>query len=105
MVCDVAEPATGLGYERDPRSTAQRAEAFLNGCRFADEVRVAVDLAFALFDEVKVELGPLRGLYSLPPGSMAALAAGRGIARGQTPATWHFRPSTRWPTSAPRWPR
>ena len=68
MVCDVAEPATGLGYERDPRSTAQRAEAFLGGCRFANEVRVAVDLAFALFDEVKVEIGPLRGLYSLASG-------------------------------------
>lgn len=68
LVCDVAEPATGLGYERDPRSAAQRAEAFLRGCRFADEVRVAVDLAFTLFDEVKVEVGPLRGLYSLASG-------------------------------------
>ncbi|MGD9511403.1 MAG: type I glutamate--ammonia ligase [Geminicoccaceae bacterium] len=65
LICDVAEPATGLGYERDPRSAAQRAETFLRGCRFADEVRVAVDLAFSLFDEVKVEVGPLRGLYSL----------------------------------------
>lgn len=68
LVCDVAEPATGLGYERDPRSAAQRAESFLHGCRFADEVRVAVDLAFSLFDEVKIEVAPLRGLYSLTSG-------------------------------------
>ena len=25
VVCDVAEPGTGLGYERDPRSAAARA--------------------------------------------------------------------------------
>ena len=59
LVCDAAEPGTGLGYERDPRSAALRAEAFLRGCRYADEVRVAADLAFCLFDEAKVELGPL----------------------------------------------
>merc|ERR1711965_1004727 len=29
VVCDVLEPSTGQGYERDPRSTALRAEAYL----------------------------------------------------------------------------
>ena len=27
LTCDVLEPTTGKGYERDPRSTARRAEA------------------------------------------------------------------------------
>jgi glutamine synthetase len=68
LFCDGAEPGTGLGYERDPRSTALRAEAYLRGSRHADEVRVAVELAFFLFDGVKVELGPTRGLYELVAG-------------------------------------
>lgn len=28
--CDIVEPATGQGYERDPRSVAKRAEEYLN---------------------------------------------------------------------------
>ena len=65
VFCDAAEPGTGLGYERDPRSAALRAETFLRSCRYADEVRVAVDLCFFLFDEVKLDIGPYRGLYDL----------------------------------------
>lgn len=65
LVCDGAEPGTGLGYERDPRSAAVRAEAHLRGCRHADEVRIAVELGFFLFDEIKVELGPLQVGYRL----------------------------------------
>ena len=68
LICDAAEPGTGLGYERDPRSAALRAEAFLRGCRYADEVRVLADLAFFLFDEARVEIGPSRGLYALASG-------------------------------------
>ena len=29
LTCDVIEPSTGKGYDRDPRSLAKRAEAFL----------------------------------------------------------------------------
>ena len=34
--CDVIEPATMQGYERDPRSTARRAEAYLKSTGIAD---------------------------------------------------------------------
>jgi glutamine synthetase len=65
VYCDATEPGTGLGYERDPRSAAQRAEAYLRGSRYADEVRIAAEIGFSLFDEAKVELGPMRALYQL----------------------------------------
>jgi glutamine synthetase len=34
--CDILEPATMQGYERDPRSVAKRAEAYLKSTGIAD---------------------------------------------------------------------
>ncbi|MGL5410195.1 MAG: glutamine synthetase beta-grasp domain-containing protein, partial [Shewanella sp.] len=38
IVCDVLEPATMQGYDRDPRSIAKRAEDFLKSSGIADTV-------------------------------------------------------------------
>jgi glutamine synthetase len=84
LFCDGAEPGTGLGYERDPRSAALRAEAFLRRCRHADEVRVAAGLSFFLFDEVRVELGPMRGSYQLT-GSEHRTGSARAARDGHRP--------------------
>ncbi|MGH8262835.1 MAG: glutamine synthetase beta-grasp domain-containing protein, partial [Steroidobacteraceae bacterium] len=35
--CDVIEPSTMQGYERDPRSAAKRAEAYLKSTGIADQ--------------------------------------------------------------------
>ena len=36
LTCDVIEPADGKGYERDPRSLAKRAEAYLKSTGLGD---------------------------------------------------------------------
>src|SRR5450631_3454005 len=36
LSCDVVEPSTGKGYERDPRSLARRAEAYLKSSGIGD---------------------------------------------------------------------
>jgi glutamine synthetase len=36
LTCDVIEPSDGKGYERDPRSVAKRAEAYLKSTGIAD---------------------------------------------------------------------
>jgi glutamine synthetase len=81
LFCDGTEPGTGLGYERDPRSAALRAEAHLRGCRHADAIRIAAELAFFLFDEVKVELGPMGGSYRLLASEHHAGGARGGAGR------------------------
>jgi glutamine synthetase len=53
LICEVAEPATGLGYERCPRSVARRAAACLARSRFADSARVAHQAEFFVFDDVR----------------------------------------------------
>ena len=83
ILCDVADPATGLGYERCPRSAALRAETYLRGCRHADAVRVAVELAFYLLDEAKVGCGPLCAEYGLAQAERGRPGGreGQGITR------------------------
>lgn len=51
--CDIVEPTTGQGYERDPRSVAKRAEAYLKSTGIADTAVFGPEPEFFVFDEVK----------------------------------------------------
>ncbi|WP_369433910.1 glutamine synthetase beta-grasp domain-containing protein [Psychromonas sp. MME1] len=51
--CDVLEPKTMLGYDRDPRSVAKRAEAYMRSTGIADTVLFGPEPEFFLFDDVK----------------------------------------------------
>ncbi len=51
--CNIVEPATGQGYERDPRSVALRAEAYLKSTGIADNALFGPEPEFFIFDDVK----------------------------------------------------
>jgi len=51
--CNVVEPSTGQGYERDPRSLAQRAEAYLKSTGIADTVFFGPEPEFFILDDVR----------------------------------------------------
>ena len=51
--CSVVEPDTGEAYERDPRSTAQKAEAFLRSTRIGDVAYFGPEAEFFVFDDVR----------------------------------------------------
>ncbi len=51
--CNIVEPATGQGYERDPRSVAKRAEEYLKSTGIADTAMFGPEPEFFVFDEVK----------------------------------------------------
>ena len=53
VTCDVIEPMTGQGYERDPRSAAKRAEAYLRSTGIADEAYFGPENEFFIFDDVR----------------------------------------------------
>lgn len=53
IFCDVIEPSTGQPYARDPRSTARRAEAYLNTTGLADTAYFGPELEFFVFDDVR----------------------------------------------------
>jgi glutamine synthetase len=55
IVCDIVEPNDGSLYNRDPRSTAKRAEAYLGSIGLGDTVYVGPEPEFFMFDDVRYE--------------------------------------------------
>ena len=53
LFCDIIEPSTGKRYDRDPRSTAIRAEEYLKASGIGDTVYFGPEAEFFVFDDVK----------------------------------------------------
>ncbi len=51
--CNIVEPLTMLGYTRDPRSIADRAQEYMRSTGIADTVLFGPEPEFFVFDEVK----------------------------------------------------
>ena len=51
--CDILEPDTMKGYERDPRSVANRAEAYLKSTKIADTAYFGPENEFFVLDDVR----------------------------------------------------
>ncbi|WP_407493563.1 type I glutamate--ammonia ligase [Pseudooceanicola sp. MF1-13] len=56
--CSVVEPDTGEAYDRDPRGTAQKAEAYLKSSGIGDISYFGPEAEFFLFDDVKYSVAP-----------------------------------------------
>ncbi len=53
LSCDVVEPSTGQGYDRDPRSLARRGEAYLKSSGVGDVAYFGPEPEFFIFDAVE----------------------------------------------------
>ena len=53
LTCDVVDPTDGKGYERDPRSLAKRAEAYLKSTGLGDTAYFGPEPEFFIFDSIQ----------------------------------------------------
>ena len=65
ILCDVLDPISGESYNRDPRSTAKKAEAYLKSLGIGDTVNVGPEAEFFLFDDVRFKNDPYHTGFKL----------------------------------------
>ncbi|CAI8324693.1 MAG: Glutamine synthetase [Halieaceae bacterium] len=63
--CDIVEPSTMQGYERDPRSVAKRAEAYLASTGLGDTAFFGPEPEFFVFDDVKFKVEMQGASYAI----------------------------------------
>ena len=80
--CDVIEPSTMQGYERDPRSAAKRAEAYLKSTGIADQAFFGPENEFFVFDDVRWA-SEMHGAFYAIESSEGYVANRQGDARRQ----------------------
>lgn len=65
LICDVIEPRTGQGYNRDPRNTARLAEEYLKSTGIGDVAYFGPEPEFFVFDDVRFQTSPSNSFYSI----------------------------------------
>jgi len=63
--CSVVEPDTGEPYERDPRGTAEKAEAYLKSSGIGDAAYFGPEAEFFVFDDVRYAVTPQKVSFQL----------------------------------------
>lgn len=79
--CDVLEPTTMQGYERDPRSVAKRAEAYLQSTGIADVAYFGPEPEFFILDDARWDIS-MKGAYYAIDSQEAAWNSGKDMEGG-----------------------
>ena len=88
LTCDVIDPTDGRGYDRDPRSIAKRAEAYLKSSGIGDTAYFGPEPEFFIFDSVEWNVD-MSGCNLKIYSSEAAWTSGEKSEGGG--ATWFFK--------------
>lgn len=83
LFCDVHEPSTGEPYNRDPRSVARRAEAYLAYTGVGDTAYFGPEAEFFIFDDVKFDVSMNKTFYQIDE-SEGPYNSGRDFEGGNT---------------------
>ena len=81
--CNVIEPSTMQGYDRDPRSLAERAEAYLKSTGIADVAYFGPENEFFIFDHVSWD-DSMQGNFYKVDSDEGAWNSDRSIEEGNT---------------------
>src|SRR5574343_119529 len=81
LTCDVVDPTDGRGYDRDPRSIAKRAEAYLKSTGIGDTAYFGPEPEFFIFDSVNWHVD-MSGCHVKINSEEAAWASGEHLDGG-----------------------
>ncbi|MBV1879270.1 MAG: type I glutamate--ammonia ligase [Pseudomonadales bacterium] len=73
--CDIVEPSTLQGYDRDPRSIGKRAEAYLKATGIGDTAYFGPEPEFFIFDDVKYKNNINGAMYEIESEEAAWMSA------------------------------
>jgi glutamine synthetase type I len=90
LSCDVIEPGDGKPYERDPRSLAKRAEAYMKSSGMGDTAYFGPEPEFFIFDSVRWNVD-MSGCFSEIDAEEAAWNSGKKYEQGNS----GYRPSVK----------
>ncbi|KVG73047.1 type I glutamate--ammonia ligase [Burkholderia ubonensis] len=90
LTCDVIEPTDGKPYERDPRSLAKRAEAYLKASGMGDTAYFGPEPEFFVFDSVRWDVS-MKGSFFDLNAEEAAWSTGKEYEGGNK----GYRPSVK----------
>ncbi len=72
IMCDILDPITGQAYGRDPRTTAKKAEAYLQQSGVGDTAFFGPEAEFFVFDDVRWNTEPHNTGYSFDSTELPA---------------------------------
>ncbi len=90
LTCDVVEPSDGKPYERDPRSLAKRAEAYMKSSGHGDTAYFGPEPEFFIFDSIRWDVS-MKGCFVEIEAEEAAWNTGKAYEHGNK----GYRPSVK----------
>ncbi len=76
IMCDIVDPVSGEAYNRDPRTTAKKAEAYMKSLGVGDTVYFGPEAEFFIFDDVRFSSDPYKTGFQVDsselPSNMAS---------------------------------
>ncbi len=97
LTCDIIEPTTDSGYDRDPRNTARKAEEYLKATGIGDVAYFGPEPEFFVFDDVRFETKTHSNFYSIDseeaPHNSGKKIEGGNLARRSQAKGAYFDPS------------
>lgn len=93
LICDVIEPRTSSGYDRDPRNTARKAEEYLKKIGIGDVAYFGPEPEFFVFDDVRFQTKNHGNFYEIdseemPHNSVRAYENGNLARRSQVKSAY-----------------
>ncbi len=93
VTCDVVDPKDNLGYEKDPRNTAKKAEQYLKDSGIGDVAYFGPEPEFFVFDDVRFGNRSHGNFYEIdseeaPHNSSAKMEAGNLARRSQAKSAY-----------------